>query len=99
MAAAPSPLTRSQLIDEYFIENRTKLLDIAAYLDRLDRAGAAGSDFRMEAFARAVDALRSAGSSRIERAQLIFSDPTVEPREALDQKSAVGAYDHREEAR
>ena|SRR2546421_4264277 len=99
MAAAPSPLTRSQLIDEYFIENRTKLLDIAAYLDRLDRAGAAGSDFRMEAFARAVDALRSAGSSRIERVQLIFSDPTVEPRKALDQKSAVGAYDHREEAR
>jgi hypothetical protein len=92
-------LTRSQLIDEYFIENRTKLLDIAAYLDRLDRAPAAGIDFRMEAFARALDALRDGGTERIERVQLIFSDPTPEPRERLDQKSAVGAYDDRGEVR
>lgn len=28
-----------ELIDEYFIENRTRLLDIASFLDRLDRAG------------------------------------------------------------
>src|ERR1700730_10883281 len=35
---SPSPMTRRQLIDEYFIENRTKLLDLAAFLDRLDRA-------------------------------------------------------------
>ena len=33
-----SPLTGRELVDEYFIENRTKLLDIAAFLDRLDRA-------------------------------------------------------------
>jgi hypothetical protein len=98
MAAHPSPLTSSRLIDEYFIENRTKLLDIAAYLDRLDRAGGPGGDFRMEAFAAAVDALR-AGPSRIERVQLIFSDPTSEPRAALDRKSAAGAFDSRQEAR
>jgi hypothetical protein len=100
-----SPLTSSRLIDEYFIENRTKLLDIAAYLDRLDRAGGPGVDFRMEAFAAAVDALRASGSSgpsgssRIERVQLIFSDPTTEPRQALDRKSASGAFDSRQEAR
>src|ERR1700739_988068 len=35
---SPSPMTCRQLIDEYFIENRTKLLDLAAFLDRLDRA-------------------------------------------------------------
>jgi len=100
MAANRSPLTSSRLIDEYFIENRTKLLDIAAYLDRLDRAGGAGRDFRMEAFAAALDALRASGPSRTERVQLVFSDPTREPREVLDQKSASGAYDHhRQEAR
>ncbi len=33
-----SPLTATELVDEYFIENRTKLLEIAAFLDRLDRA-------------------------------------------------------------
>ena len=102
MAANPSPLTSSRLIDEYFIENRTKLLDIAAYLDRLDRAGGPDGDFRMEAFAAALDALRCAGPSgpsRIERVQVIFSDPTTEPREALDRKSASGAFDSRQEAR
>ena len=40
MTSSPrtSPLTATELVDEYFIENRTKLLDIAAFLDRLDRA-------------------------------------------------------------
>ncbi|SRR6266700_6186665 len=93
MAANRSPLTSSRLIDEYFLENRTKLLDIAAYLDRLDRAGGPGGDFRMRAFAGALDALRASGPSRAERVQRIFSDPTREPRETLDRKSASGAYD------
>ena len=37
-ASYRSPLTAAQLIDEYFIENRTRLLEIAAFLDRLDRS-------------------------------------------------------------
>ena len=36
--AVTCPLTQRQLIDEYFMEHRTKVLDIAAFLDRLDRA-------------------------------------------------------------
>ena len=31
------PLSGTQIVDEYFIENRTRLLEIAAFLDRLDR--------------------------------------------------------------
>lgn len=31
------PLSQQELIDEYFMESRTKILDIAAFLDRLDR--------------------------------------------------------------
>jgi hypothetical protein len=94
MAPVPSPLSRSQLVDEYFIENRTRLLELAAFLDRLDRAGGGAPDYRMEAFQQALDVL-GGGPSRTERVQLIFSDPTQEPREALDRKSAVGAYDRR----
>src|SRR6478609_3362096 len=62
-----SPLTATELVDEYFIENRTKLLDIAAFLDRLDRAdpACAATDFRVRAFTDALAALsgpdRSAG--------------------------------------
>jgi hypothetical protein len=48
-----SPLSARELVDEYFIENRTRLLEIAAFLDRLDRADPVYSaqDFRMTAFA------------------------------------------------
>jgi hypothetical protein len=94
-------MTRGQLIDEYFIENRTKLLDLAAFLDRLDRAPedgprpqpAAALDFRMQAFHDALRVLCSETPSRITEVQMIFSDPTTEPLEKLDQKSARGAYD------
>jgi hypothetical protein len=90
------PMTRGQVIDTYFIENRTKLLDLAAFLDRLDRAPAGGDarDFRMQAFQEALAVLCSGSPSRTTQVQMIFSDPTTEPREALDQKSACGAYDH-----
>jgi hypothetical protein len=90
-----SPLSATELVDEYFIENRTKLLDIAAFLDRADRAGAS-SDFRMRAFNEAVASLTSSdrtGPDRIGRVQMLFSDPTTEPLEALDRKGAVGAFD------
>ena len=88
-----SALSATELVDEYFIENRTKLLDIAAFLDRVDRAdpSCAASDFRMRAFMEAVAALASAG--RIGTVQMLFSDPTSEPLETLDRKGAVGAFD------
>lgn len=97
-----NPRTGTELIDEYFIENRTRLLDIAAFLDRLDRAEGddAAGDFRMRAFREALGVLCDGSFPRTDRIQMIFSDPTTEPLAALDQKSARGAYDHwKEEAR
>jgi hypothetical protein len=90
-------LTRRQLVDEYFIENRTKLLDLAAFLDRLDRASdeKGERDFRMQAFHEALQALCAGAPSRTTQVQMIFSDPTTEPLEKLDQKSARGAYERR----
>ena len=89
-----SPLSRKELIDEYFIENRTRLLEIAAFLDRLDRAGAppAPDDFRMQAFSEALAAVANGTGDRLSDVQLLLSDPTAEPLPALDRKSAVGAY-------
>ena len=93
--AIPSPKTGTGLVDEYFIENRTRVLEIAAFLDRLDRGedGSAASDFRMRALREALTVLASEAADRVEQIQMIFSDPTSEPLEALDQKSARGAYD------
>lgn len=84
-----------QILDEYFLENRHKLLDLAAFLDRLDRArdGAEpGDDFRIEAMRRAITVLLSDSSQRAKEIQLILSDPTEEPRVQLDRKAAWGAY-------
>src|SRR5690606_28465972 len=46
-----SPLRPSELVDEYFIENRNRVIEIAAFLDRLDRSdpSIADSDFRVMA--------------------------------------------------
>jgi hypothetical protein len=92
-----SPKTGRELVDEYFIENRTRLLEIAAYLDRLDRTDTtlADRDFRARAFREALSVLASPAedASRVDRIQLLFSDPTTEPLEKLDMKSARGAYD------
>ncbi|MGH8636815.1 MAG: hypothetical protein ACREUZ_06730 [Burkholderiales bacterium] len=89
-----SPLSPKELVDEYFIENRTRLLEIAAFLDRLDRTDPAyaSRDFRMKAFADGLRGLAE-GGNRLDRLQLLFSDPTKEPLGALDRKSAFGAYD------
>ena len=57
----PSPKTGRELVDEYFIENRNRLLEIAAFLDRLDRTDASlvDHDFRVRAFRDAVKLLES----------------------------------------
>ena len=96
----PSPKTGRQLVDEYFIENRTRLLEIAAFLDRLDRTDATlvDRDYRVRAFRDALRLLEGAPAAgepqtRVERIQHLMSDPTTEPLETLDTKSARGAYD------
>jgi hypothetical protein len=91
----PSPLTPTELVDEYFIENRNRLLELAAFLDRIDRSGgeAAANDFRIQVFREGVAALSGTGSDRLLRIQMLLSDPTTEPLPALDRKGAVGAYD------
>ena len=66
----PSPKTGRELVDEYFIENRTRLLEIAAFLDRLDRTDPTlvDRDFRVRAFREALrlleDRLRRPASRR-----------------------------------
>jgi hypothetical protein len=92
--SSPSPLSPQALVDEYFIENRTRLLEVAAFLDRLDRADPTGdaADFRVRAFREAVALLGSPGD-RLMQIQMLLSDPTDAPLTALDRKSALGAYD------
>lgn len=95
----PSPIDAQALVDAYFLENRTRLLDIAAFLDRLDRAeGDVSGDFRVRAFQAALARLAAGGAGRVEDVQMLMSDPRSEPLSALDRKSAQGAYDRWKEA-
>lgn len=91
------PLTQQQLINEYFMEVRAKILDVAAFLDRMDRSvdRNAEDDFRMVAMRQALQALCAGIPSRVYDIQMIFSDPTIEPLMQLDRKSAFGAFDRR----
>jgi hypothetical protein len=90
----PSPMNARELIDEYFIENRTRLLEIAAFMDRLDRTDPArGGDFRIAAFSEALRILAGSSTGRLMQIQMLLSDPTTEPRTGLDRKSARGAYE------
>ena len=93
--ASPSPLGVPELTDEYFIENRNRLLEIAAFLDRLDRAdpNRGDRDFRIRAFREALTLLASPSPDYVSQIQALLSDPRSEPIPTLDRKSALGAFD------
>lgn len=84
-------MTRQQVLDMYFMDARCKLIDLAAFLDRVDHA-TGSPDFRLEAFRKALSALNSDQSNRAEQVLLSFSDPTQEAIPAATTKAACGAY-------
>ncbi len=84
-------LNRQQLLDLYFLDARSRLIDLAAFLDRLDRAEGE-ADFRLTAFQRAVNELQRPHGQRAEQVLLSLSDPTPEPIAAATTKAACGAW-------
>jgi hypothetical protein len=84
-------MTRQQVLDLYFMENRAKLIDLAAFLDRVDRASG-DADFRLEAFRQALRRLDGMEPERARDVLLALSDPTTEPIERAPGKGAIGAW-------
>jgi hypothetical protein len=71
-----TPLPAAKALDDYFLEARSKLLDLAAVLDRIDRghgAASAAHDPRLEKIRQALDVLNDRSAGRSERVQKIFS--------------------------
>lgn len=86
----PIPADRKQVLDLYFLEHRAKLLDLAAFLDRYDRAGGEG-DFRIDAFREAVRILNEPSPGRARRVQEVLSDHSADPIPVAPGKGALGA--------
>lgn len=84
-------MTRQQVLDRYFMDARCKLIDIAAFLDRVDRSEGK-DDFRLKAFKEALGKLEGRRKNRAEQVLLTFSDPTTEPIAKAPGKGACGAY-------
>lgn len=84
-------MTRQQVLDLYFMENRAKLIDLAAFLDRVDRASGE-PDFRLAAFKEAMKHLSDGNPERAKNVLLSLSDPTTEPIEKAPGKGAAGAW-------
>lgn len=73
---AITPLAADQVLERYFLEARSKLLDVAAILDRIDRGDNAvnlSQDPRMLKIHEALTLLQKRGGSRAESIQLLFS--------------------------
>ena len=87
----PSPQAASAVVDLGFIAVRAHLLEVAAFLDRVERHGAAG-DFRCVALRDAARLLADGQPERARRILECLSDPTTAPRAASDGKAAHGAW-------
>jgi len=87
------PLAGPQVVDLYFMEHRAKLLDIAAFLDRLDRCGPPDGrdDVRVRALRRAVPLLVDGQGGRARRILELLSDHSPEPIPAAGTQAAIGA--------
>lgn len=84
-------MNRQEILDLYFMDARSKLIDLAAFMDRLDRAEGE-ADFRLAAFQAALKELAATEPVRAKQVLLSFSDPTVAPIAAAPGKGACGAW-------
>jgi len=84
-------MTRQQVLDLYFLDARHKLIELAAFLDRVERADGK-DDFRLTNFRDALGELTSRKKQKAKNVLLKFSDPTTKPIEKATGKGAVGAF-------
>ena len=80
--------SKKELLDLQFIETRHKLLDLAAFLDRIDRHPGA-DDYRFAALKNALPILLESRPDRAKAILEILSDPTTEP---IPQAAFQGAF-------
>jgi hypothetical protein len=69
-----SPLPAAKALEAYYLEARSKILDLAAILDRIGRGnGSVETDPRMARIHQALELLSDPSGGRAERIQQVFS--------------------------
>ncbi len=81
-------MNRCHLVDLQFVETRHKLLELAAFLDRMDRHGCSG-DYRVLALRDVLPILLQDRPDRTKAVLEALSDPSVDP---IPQASFQGAF-------
>jgi hypothetical protein len=84
----PEPV---KIPDLSFMDARFKLIEIAAFLDRVQRAGQE-DDFRVQALKKALTHLSTTEANRAKKILLSFSDPTLDPIPKATMQGALGAH-------
>ncbi len=85
-------MTRAEVLDASFIDARARLIDLAAFLDRIGRASGQ-ADFRLAGFRDACAILGDEQYEKARRVLMAFSDPTTAPLPSAPGKSACGAWE------
>ena len=72
----PTSSTATNILDREFLDIRSKLIDLAASLDRIQRApGSAAGDLRMDKITQALQMLATSAPACTEQIQILFSLP------------------------
>jgi hypothetical protein len=72
----PPSLAAAEILEREFLTTRSRLIDLAAALDRLDRAeGSLADDPRMDRIRRSLEILAGEATERAEQIQELFSLP------------------------
>ncbi len=78
----------TDLVDHGFMDARIKLIDVAAFLDRIERHGQT-DDYRFDALKNAITELQSDEIGRVKRILDLLSDQSTEP---ISEASIQGAF-------
>ena len=82
---------RDTLTDLYYMDARARVLDLAAFLDRMDRAEGT-DDHRLRSLRAALVTLADGQPERARRILEFWSDPTTTPALTAETKGATGAW-------
>lgn len=82
--------SKKELLDLQFIDARHKLIDLAAFLDRIDRHSGE-DDFRFEALKKAIPVLLSDRPDRARAVLESFSDHSEQLPQTAPFQGATGA--------